>query len=171
MHGYTHLYDTNTNKKDYFNYGGRSEFFGHSIENQIEKIKNGLKVFEKNNINIRVFYAPNHTYDKNTFEALKIAGINQVIDGYGLIPYIENEIKFIPQLFYKPILLPFGIQSTQIHLNYWNNDDFNKFEKFVEQNLNKIISYDQALSKVNKSLKISVMNYLVKNILKTKSFF
>ncbi len=171
MHGYTHLYDTNTNKKDYFNYGGRSEFFGHSIENQIEKIKNGLKVFEKNNINIRVFYAPNHTYDKNTFVALKIAGINQVIDGYGLIPYIENEIKFIPQLFYKPILLPFGIQSTQIHLNYWNNDDFNKFEKFVEQNLNKIISYDQALSKVNKSLKISVMNYLVKNILKTKRVF
>ena len=153
MHGYTHIYDTNTNKKDYFNYGGRSEFFGHSIENQIEKIKNGLKVFEKNNINIRVFYAPNHTYDKNTFEALKISGINQVIDGYGLIPYIENEIKFIPQLFYKPILLPFGIQSTQIHLNYWNNDDFNKFEKFVEQNLNKIISYDQALSKVNKEFK------------------
>ena len=45
------------------------------------------------------------------------------------------------------------------------------FEKFVEQNLNKIISYDQALSKVNKSLKISVMNYLVKNILKTKRVF
>ena len=39
MHGYTHIYDTNTNKKDYFNYGGRSEFFGHSIENQIKKIK------------------------------------------------------------------------------------------------------------------------------------
>ena len=27
MHGYTHLYDTNTNKKDYFNYGGRSRIF------------------------------------------------------------------------------------------------------------------------------------------------
>ena len=49
------------------------------------------------------FYAPNHTYDKNTFEALKISGISQVIDGYGLIPYVEHEIKFIPQLFYKPI--------------------------------------------------------------------
>ncbi len=171
MHGYTHIYDTNTKKKDYFNYGGRSEFFGHSIENQIEKIKNGLKVFENNNINIRVFYAPNHTYDKNTFEALKVSGISQVIDGYGLIPYVEHDIKFIPQLFYKPILLPFGIQSTQIHLNYWDNDDFNKFEKFVEQNLNKIISYDDAISKVNKGLKIGVINYLIKNILKTKRVF
>ena len=132
MHGYTHIYDTNTNKKDYFNYGGRSEFFGHSIENQIKKIKNGLKVFENNNIHIRGFYAPNHTYDKNTFEALKISGISQVIDGYGLIPYVEHEIKFIPQLFYKPILLPLefnphkftliiGITMISINLkNSWN---------------------------------------------------
>ena len=66
---------------------------------QLDKIKSGLKIFKENNIKIRVFYAPNHTYDKNTFEALKAAGINQVIDGYGLMPYENNNIHFIPQLF------------------------------------------------------------------------
>ena len=40
------------------------------------------------------------------------------------MPYEENEIKFIPQLFYKVYALPFGIQSTQIHLNYWKEEDF-----------------------------------------------
>ncbi len=171
MHGYTHIYDMKTNKKDYFNYGGRSEFFGHSIEDQIEKIKKGLKVFEDNNIKIRVFYAPNHTYDRNTFKALKISGINEVIDGYGLIPYTEDEIKFIPQLFYKPVSLPFGIQSTQIHLNYWNNNDYEKFESFIIKNLKKIISYDEALSKINNGVQNKIMNSLIKNILKTKRVF
>ena len=61
-----------------------------------ERILSGaLQVFKKNNISIRVFYAPNHTYDRNTFEALKAEGIYQVIDGYGLMPYKKNDIQFI----------------------------------------------------------------------------
>ena len=48
MHGYTHLYDKICKKSDdYFNYGGGSEFFGHSLETQTSKIKNGLKKFEE----------------------------------------------------------------------------------------------------------------------------
>ena len=42
---------------------------------------------------------------------LKILGINEIIDGYGLMPYTENQIKFIPQLFYKFFALPFGSPS------------------------------------------------------------
>ena len=118
MHGHTHVYDTETNKKDYFGYGGRSEFFGHPLNVQKERIQSGLRKFKDENIEIKSFFAPNHTYDFNTFNALKESGINEVIDGYGLMPYEENEIKFIPQLFYKVYALPFGIQSTQIHLNY-----------------------------------------------------
>ena len=37
MHGYTHVYDNDTNKKD-FEYGGKSEFYGHSLDEQ-SKIK------------------------------------------------------------------------------------------------------------------------------------
>ena len=39
MHGYNHIYDQETNKNDFFKYGGKSEFFGHSLENQLSKIK------------------------------------------------------------------------------------------------------------------------------------
>ncbi len=171
MHGYTHIYDKDTHKKDFFNYGGKSEFFGHSVDDQIVKIKKGLKIFKDNNIKIRVFFAPNHTYDKNTFEALKISGINEVIDGYGLIPYQEKDIIFIPQLFYKLFVLPFGIQSTQIHLNEWKLDDFFKFETFIEKNAKKIICYEEAIQKVNNEFTSSFLNLVVKKFVKTKRIF
>jgi len=165
MHGYTHVYDKNSLSDDHFKYGGGSEFFGHSLDAQTTKIKNGLKKFDDEKIKIRTFFAPNHTYDNNTFIALKNCGINEIIDGYGLMPYEENNIKFIPQLFYKIFLLPFGIQSTQIHLNYWKQQDFDNFQKFIEKNHMKIITYEQAINKINNSLFYKVINVFLRKIL------
>ena len=166
MHGYTHIYDRETEKKDYFNYGGKSEFFGHSYDEQFLRINSSLKIFKKENIEIRSFFAPNHTYDENTFSALKANNINNVIDGYGLMPFKKKKLNFIPQLFYKEISLPIGIQSTQIHLNYWKEEDFLNFEKFIEKNKSKIISFDQALKKVNDNLFYQSINLLVEKTLK-----
>ena len=79
MHGNSHVYDSDTNKKDFFNYGGKSEFFGHSLKEQEKKIKAGLEKFKFENIRIRAFFAPNHTYDVNTFIALKNCGLNGTV--------------------------------------------------------------------------------------------
>ncbi len=171
MHGYNHIYDKETRKKDFFEYGGKSEFFGHTLHDQSLKIKKGLEIFEKNNIKIRTFFSPNHTYDINTFEALKISGINEVIDGYGLKPYSENDIKFIPQLFYKPFLLPFGLQTTQIHLNYWTDKDFNNFSHLINKNYKKIISYDEALDLISNKTFDKLVNSSIKKILILKRKF
>ena len=168
MHGYTHVYDKICKNEDYFNYGGGSEFCGHTLETQISRIKNGLQKFKNEKIKIRSFFAPNHTYDKNTFIALKNFRINEVIDGYGLMPYIENDIKFIPQLFYKVFALPFGIQTLQIHLNYWEQKDFDNFEKFIKKHSNKIITYDQAIAKTNNSFFYKFINTSTKIILRIK---
>ena len=168
MHGYTHVYDKICKNEDYFNYGGGSEFCGHTLETQISRIKNGLQKFKNEKIKIRSFFAPNHTYDKNTFIALKNFRINEVIDGYGLMPYIENDIKFIPQLFYKVFALPFGIQTLQIHLNYWEQKDFDNFEKFIKKHSNKIITYDQAIAKINNSFFYKFINTSTKIILRIK---
>lgn len=168
MHGYNHLYDRDTNKKDYFNYGGRSEFYGHAYEIQLKKIKKGLEIFEKNNIKIDMFFAPNHTYDENTFRALKEAGIYKIIDGYGLMPYTINGIQFVPQLFYKLYALPFGIQSTQIHVNYWSEKNFVEFANFIKKNCNKIINADVAFSKSSNNIFHKIINFSLKNFLKLK---
>ena len=91
-----------------------------------------------------------------------------MLDGYGLMPYIENEIKFVPQLFEKVVLLPFGIQSTKLHLNEWKEKDFENFEKFIDKNSKKIISYEQALQKINNNFFYKFINILSKKILRLK---
>ena len=171
MHGCNHLYDNETNKKDYFNYGGRSEFYGHSYETQLNKIRKGLEVFKKNDIKIETFFAPNHTYDQNTFKALKDSGILKIIDGYGLMPFTMNGIKFVPQLFYRFLALPFGIQSTQIHINNWSSEDFKTFKNFIKKNREKFITADFAFSinKINSFYK--VLNFSTEKTLKLIRFF
>jgi predicted deacetylase len=171
MHGFTHVYDQETNKKDFFGYGGRSEFFGHDYRTQLSRITKGLEKFKEEKINIRSFFAPNHTYDENTFAALKESGIKNVMDGYGLIPYTRNDLNFFPQLFYKEIFLPFGIQSTQIHLNYWRENDYVNFENFIKKNYKKIISFEQCLKKINNNIFSKLINFTTKNTLKSIRFF
>ena len=169
QHGDTHIYDRLCSKKsDYFEYGGGSEFFGHPLDVQEKRIKNGLEKFKREKINIRSFFAPNQTYDENTFIALKNCGISEVIDGYGLMPYTEKNIKFIPQLFEKVVLLPFGIQSTKLHLHIWDENDYKKFENFIKLNSKKIITYDQALNKINNSFLYKIIRYFMSKILKLK---
>ena len=166
-HGYTHVYDTKTNKKDYFRYGGGSEFFGHDLQKQKTKIYESLKIFSEKGIEVRSFFAPNHTYDLNTFQALRENGIKFVIDGYGLFPYQEHGIIFIPQLFYKEILLPYGIQSTQIHLNFWDQNNLSNFKKFIAKNYKKIVSFNEASSNLRQGLYTKIINTSVKISLKT----
>ena len=165
MHGYNHLYLRDTNKKDYFNYGGKSEFYGESLAVQSQKIKLGLEIFHKNEIKIRTFFAPNHTYDYNTFIALKNSGIFEVIDGYGLRPYMENEIKFTPQLFHKLFFLPFGLATTQIHLNELNEKDFQSLKTFVEKKYKSIVTYDEALSLLSNKAIDKILNKFINFVL------
>ena len=171
MHGLTHVYDKETNKKDFFGYGGRSEFYGHPLEVQIERISKGLKIFQSEGIKIRSFFAPNHTYDLNTFKALKENNLDKIIDGYGFFPYEEFGIHFIPQLFYKEIMLPFGIQSTQIHLNTWGEVEFNNFEIFIKRNKENFISFDEALKRINNNTFSKLLNFSTKVGLKFLRMF
>lgn len=172
MHGCNHLYSQKSDKKkDVFNYGGNSEFYGLSYFDQLEKIKSGLDEFQKRNIEIRSFFAPNHIYDNNTLKALKDSKIKIIIDGYGLFPFYKNGILFIPQLFYKEICLPFGIQSTQMHINNWNENNFLDFNNFIKKNQNKIADLDYIIDITNPNIFQNLTNYFVEKTLKTARRF
>ena len=107
----------------------------------------------------------------NTLLALKKCGITEIVDGYGLMPYEENGIKFIPQLFHKIFPLPFGIQTFQIHLNYYNQNDFDNFKKFIELNSKKIITYDQAIAKLSNKFTSKMTRIIIKKILQIKRLY
>ena len=171
MHGCNHLYTQKSDKKDIFNYGGNSEFYGLDYSSQLNKIQIGLQEFKKRNIKVRSFFAPNHIYDKNTLKALKDSNIKIIIDGYGLFPYYKNEILFIPQLFYKEIFLPFGIQSTKMHINNWNNKNYSNCEKFIKKNYKKIVNLDHVINVANPNFLQNLTNYFVEKTLKTARLF
>ncbi len=171
MHGYSHIYKYESKKKDYFGYGGKSEFFNLSYDEQYKKINAGLLKFEKERIKINSFFAPNHTYDENTLKVLKDLSINKIIDGYGLMPYHKDGFTFIPQLFYKNIILPFGFQSSQIHLNYWSESDYLKFKNFLEYNKNRITTFDETILKVNNHFFYKIINLFSEKTLKFIRFF
>tara|TARA_B100000029_G_C17392477_1_gene893930 strand:- start:98 stop:862 length:765 start_codon:yes stop_codon:yes gene_type:complete len=168
MHGNNHVYHKINSKNDYLSHGGNTEFCGQELSVQVKKISEGLDKFKQQNINVRTFFAPNHTFDQNTLFALEKCGIKNIIDGYGIMPYEENKMNFIPQLFYRNIALPYGIQSTQIHLNNFNQESFINFEKFIEKNKKKIITYDQALSKINNKFYYKIIRMISKKILQIK---
>jgi predicted deacetylase len=171
MHGCNHLYTQKSDKNDIFNYGGNSEFYGLDYSMQLNKIKAGLEEFKKREIKVRSFFAPNHIYDSNTLKALKDSDIKIIIDGYGLFPYYKNEILFIPQLFYKEIFLPFGIQSTQMHINEWNDEAYNNFEIFVKKNYSKILNLNNIIEVTNPNSLQNLTNYLIEKTLKTVRLF
>ena len=171
MHGCNHLYTQKSDKNDIFNYGGNSEFYGLDYSMQLNKIKTGLEEFKKREIKVRSFFAPNHIYDSNTLKALKDSDIKIIIDGYGLFPYYKNEILFIPQLFYKEIFLPFGIQSTQMHINEWNDEAYKNFEIFVKKNYSKILNLNNIIEVTKPNSLQNLTNYLVEKTLKTVRLF
>jgi len=165
MHGYQHLYE-NKCVGDYLGLGGYTEFSGCSYEDQFKKLTLGLEIFKKHNIKIKTFFAPNHTFDKNTIKACKAVKIDTIVDGYGLAPYHEDGMFFLPQLFYRLFALPFGFQTLQIHLNYFNEEDFLKLEKFVKLNQKKIISFSELDKTIRRSLFNEISKFTTEKTLK-----
>ena len=168
MHGYEHLYSKQCNKNDYMGHGGNTEFVDLPFETQLKKLNLGLEIFKKQNLDVKVFFAPNHTFDQNTIKACKKLGFKSIVDGYGFAPYYENEIIFIPQLFYKLFALPFGIQTMQLHLNYFSEKDYLNLEKFVIKKEKKIISYDEVCAMERNIISDKILRMLIKKILQLK---
>ena len=168
MHGYEHLYSIYCKKIDYMGHGGNSEFVGLPFATQLKKLSLGMEIFKKQNLEVKIFFAPNHTFDINTVKACKTVGFKSIIDGYGLAPYYENEILFIPQLFYKLYSLPFGIQTIQLHLNYFSDKDYLNLERFVKKNQKKIISYNEACKIQRDVFSNKIIRLLIEKVLKLK---
>ncbi len=169
MHGTYHVYDNFCKKnEDYLGYGGNSEFAGNPLDLQMKKIQIGLQKFKEEKFFPRCFFAPNHTFDLNTLDVLKKFGILEILDGYGLVPYENHNIKFIPQLFYKTFALPFGVQSFQIHINYLSNSELEDFINFIEVNANKFLSYQEVLMRVNNNIYYKVIRVFIEKLLKLK---
>ena len=71
LHGYDHCYISDEGMKGLNPMWSRSEFAGVLLEKQREKIRKGVNILREHGLEARYFFAPSHTFDENTLQALK----------------------------------------------------------------------------------------------------
>lgn len=133
LHGYNHVYTTKSGGLNPVN--KRSEFAGEPLEIQRKKIREGVDFFRAHGINPLVFFAPSHTFDKNTLTALKEeSDIRFISDTPANKPYTEYGMTFVPQQSGRVRKLPFEIVTFCYHPNGMNEVGFEELEIFLKKN-------------------------------------
>lgn len=134
MHGYNHVYSTDCGGINPIN--KRSEFAGEPLEVQKEKIRKGISVMREHGINPKIFFAPSHTFDKNTLLALKAeSDINIISDTIANDVYYQDDFQFVPQQSGRVRKLPFKVVTFCYHPNMMQENDFVYLEQFLEKNV------------------------------------
>lgn len=132
MHGYKHVYSTSEGGINPVN--ARSEFAGLSLDEQKEKIRNGIKIFNSHGLEPKVFFAPSHTFDIDTLAALKAeSGIRVISDTIANDIYFWEGFSFIPQQSGSVRKLPFKTVTFCYHPNTMSEKDFEQFEAFIRK--------------------------------------
>lgn len=149
MHGYTHVFETSEGGINPVN--NRSEYAGVSLLRQREKIRKGYSVLKDNGIIPKIFFAPAHTFDANTLEALKKeSNIRIISDTIANDIYFHNDFFFIPQQSGRCRKLPFKVTTFCYHPNIMSEVDFINLEIFLKKYCNLFKSVDDLQMKKRK---------------------
>jgi predicted deacetylase len=144
MHGYTHVYSSQSGGINPVNL--RSEFAGLELEEQRKKIAMGVEIFRKKDLDVKIFFAPSHTFDMNTLEAIRLeSDIRVISDTIANDVYRIGEFYFIPQQSGRVRNLPFKVSTFCYHPNTMCEQDFIMLEEFIKKNKDKFGSYDELI--------------------------
>lgn len=143
MHGYQHIYDSS--QGGMFPLNHFSEFAGHSLQTQGERIEAGKKIFTDKGLETDIFMPPAHAYDEHTLEALKAKGFTRVTDGFGNRPYRWKGIIFYPISFRLAGSLKQeqGYTTMVVHTN--TIDDMEYYKDLFQSHRDKFIDYSEYL--------------------------
>lgn len=154
LHGLHHDLHWHEPGKGYFqkSHSTKTEFAGEPLEEQKRILTEGMEILKSKGIVPNCFFAPAHTYDANTVEALKdIPEIRFISDGYALFPYQKQEMTFLPSICDGPFKMPFGCYTFVFHPSMMTDASFERAETFFKENRKQIISTDEALKFVRKN--------------------
>ena len=134
QHGYQHVYTTD-GIQPFLRFCGfkpQSEFYGLGYMRQYEKIKAGKDIFHQNGIDVDIWMAPGHSFDRNTVKVLKKLKFKAITDGIGLFPEKKNGIIFVPQQVWGPVRSRIGVKTVCLHLNSSDEELFNSIEQHLK---------------------------------------
>ena len=162
MHGYEHVYHTNSGGINPIN--KRSEFAGLPYEEQRQMISSGYKIMLEHGIAPKVFFAPSHTFDENTIEALRNeSDIRYISDTISWNSYKKDDFYYVPQQSGQVRRLPFPVVTFCYHPNSMKPDDFLRLESFLKKNSLRFNSFTLAVRDRKRTL--------FDSLLKTSYFF
>lgn len=131
LHGYEHVYSSNCAGINPVH--DRSEFAGHPLEIQQEKIREGVRLLKEKGLEPTAFFAPSHTFDENTLEALRLeSGIRTISDTVANDIYCRRGFTFIPQQAGRVRELPFKVTTICLHPNFTTDPEFDEIEAFLK---------------------------------------
>ncbi len=167
QHGFDHVYLTSDS--GVMGVNDFSEFAGLSYAEQFDKLAAGKKILQSQNVWQPHFMAPAHSFDRITLACLADLGFTSVTDGYGFFPYKESGLTFVPQLFSKPLVFPFGIQTVALHLNNMSSDHIYNLLGYLKEHIEHVISYESVLTAgVTDSAAQRISRIFVKNVIGLK---
>ena len=138
LHGYEHVYSTNCGGINPVH--SKSEFAGHSLEAQRTKIRNGLAALHAHGLKPDVFFAPRHTFDENTLEALRLeSDIRMISDTVANDTYCRGGFTFIPQQAGRVRDLPFKITTICLHPNFATAPEFEEIRAFFQSHAGEFL--------------------------------
>lgn len=149
LHGYEHVY---CSKNGGLNpYVENSEFAGLPYEEQKAKISDGYNILKSHDIKPDIFFAPSHTFDKNTLCALKDnTDIRIISDTIATDIYFEDDFYYIPMISSNTRNIPASLTTFCYHPNTMTDASFDNLEKFLEENKDKFLKFDKSLLKKRK---------------------
>lgn len=144
LHGYDHVCISDGGMKGLNPFWKRSEFAELPLEQQREKIRKGYAVLKEHCFEPKYFFAPSHTFDENTLEALrKETDIRIISDTIGRYPYKKGDFVFIPQISGHCVKMPLpGIYTFCFHPNTMKEGAFASLELFLAKNHHHFICFD-----------------------------
>ncbi|MBI2635344.1 MAG: DUF2334 domain-containing protein [Parcubacteria group bacterium] len=143
QHGYQHLYKIK--EGGILNINKKSEFAGVGYKEQSKIIAEGRGIMQINGLSPEIFSAPGHSFDKNTILALKENGFKYLSDGIALYPFKKWELRWLPQIMWRPRKILFGMATVALHPNTMLPEDLNNLEKFIKENRERVGNFEELI--------------------------
>lgn len=133
MHGFNHV--CHVAKGGLNPVHKRSEFVGLSLQEQKRKIQKGIAILKAKGLEVKIFFAPSHTFDSTTLQALKEeSDIRIISDTIAGNVYKKDDFLFLPCQMGRLRSMPFKFTSVSLHPNEFQEKDFAQMKTFLNLN-------------------------------------
>jgi hypothetical protein len=152
LHGYQHCYVTENSGLMRIN--PYSEFAGLPLAEQTNKLDNGLKIFQDQQVRPDIWVSPAHSFDDITVTALRERGISLISDGFTFFPFRDSKGSlWIPQQMWSFHYMPFGMWTICFHHNAWTKADLLSFCAGINRFGSAIISVEEVIAEYGERIK------------------